>query len=72
MGDKYRIPFINACIAAFSKRMEMPCFLGYRYLRTFKGIDFLIDYYNTLHLQSIDDAVDDLILICKKNGGTLE
>lgn len=40
-------------------------------LDRFKGLEFLLDFYPTLHLQSIDDTVDDLIIMCKKNGGTL-
>ena len=41
------------------------------YLKHFHGIEFLIDFYDTLHLQSIDDTVDDMVLICQKNGGEL-
>ena len=32
---------------------------------------FLDEFYDIEHLQSIDDAVDDLILVCKRNGGEL-
>ena len=28
-------------------------------------------YYEIEHLQSLDDAVDDLIVCCLNNGGTL-
>ena len=34
-------------------------------------MEFLDEFYETEHLQSIDDAVDDLIIICQKNGGQL-
>ena len=43
----------------------------FQYLDRFKGVDFLIEFYPTLHLQSIEDTVDDLIVMCKKNGGAL-
>lgn len=72
MADKYQIPFINACIRAFAKRFSMPVKVVFQYLYHYKGIDFLVDFYPTLHLQSVDDAVDDLIVMCKKNGGFLE
>jgi len=72
MTDKYQIPFINACIRAFARRMDMPVKNVFQYLYRFKGVDFLVDFYSTLHLQSVDDTVDDLIVICKKNGGALE
>ena len=55
MGSRYNLPIKNA----------------YQYLKQFQGIHFLIEFYNTLHLQSIEDTVDDLVVICQKNGGTL-
>ena len=35
-------------------------------------IDFLIEFYEVEHLQSLDDAVDDLIVCCQNNGGYLK
>ena len=71
MVDKYEILVINACIRSLAKRFDMPVANAYRYLKRCQGIDFIIEFYNTLHLQSIDDTVDDLVQICKKNGGML-
>ncbi len=71
MADKYQIPFINACIRALAKRVGLPVKSAFQYLDRFKGMEFLVDFYPTLHLQSLDDTVDDLIVMCKKNGGTL-
>lgn len=72
MNDKYKIPYINACIRAFAKRFRLTTQNAFRYLYRFKGIHFLDEYYDTEHLQSIDDAVDDLIALCRKNGGLLQ
>ena len=44
---------------------------AYQYLRQYRGIDFLIEFYETEHLLSIEDAVDDLIICCQNNGGHL-
>lgn len=44
---------------------------AFQYLDRFKGMDFLVKYYPTLHLQSLEDTVDDLIVVCKKHGGVL-
>lgn len=71
MEDKYQIPFINACIRAFARRMELPVKVVFQYLYRFEGVSFLVDFYPTLHLQSVEDTVDDLIVTCKKNGGML-
>lgn len=68
---KYQIPYTNACIRAFGRRFAMPVKEAFLYLEKYKGIDFLIEFYEIEHLQSIEDAVDDLVLYCKKNGGHL-
>lgn len=69
---KYKIPYMNACIRAFAKRFNLPVRSAFIYLYNFKGIHLLNEFYETEHLQSIDDAVDDLIIWCQKNGGQLE
>jgi hypothetical protein len=71
MNDKYQIPYINACIRAFAKHYSLPLRNAYQYLKHFKGIDFLVQFYEVEHLSSIRDAVEDLTLVCKKNGGAL-
>ena len=69
--DKYEIPFLNACIRAFGQRFSLPREEPYAYLMKYEGMAFLIEFYDVEHLQSIDDTVDDLVLICQKNGGQL-
>ena len=71
MDNKYKIPYINACIRAFAKRFRLSVQSAFEYLYNFKGIHFLVEFYEIEHLQSIDDAVDDLIVCCQNNGGTL-
>lgn len=69
--NKYEIPFINACIMAFSKRFALTRRAAYDYLQRHRGLAFLIDFYDVEHLQSLEDTVDDLVVMCNKNGGTL-
>ena len=69
--DKYEIPFLNACIRAFGQRFSLRREEAYAYLKKYEGMAFLIEFYDVEHLQSIDDTVDDLVLICQKNGGQL-
>jgi len=71
MADKYKIPFINACIRAFARRIKMPVKNSFLYLDRYKGFDYLLEFYPSLHLQSVDDIVDELHKICRKNGGCL-
>ena len=69
--SKYEIPFFTSCIHAFANRFALTRQAAYRYLREHKGLAFLIEFYDVDHLQSMDDTIDDLLLICQKNGGTL-
>ena len=69
--SKYQIPFITACIQAFSLRFSMTRQAAFRYLHEYKGLAFLIEFYDVEHLQSMDETIDDVLIICQKNGGTL-
>lgn len=69
--SKYQIPYTNACVRAFGSRFAMTAKEAFMYLFQYKGIQFLVDYYDVEHLLSIDDAVDDLVVCCKNNGGYL-
>ena len=53
MGNKYQIPYINACIRAFAKRFQLSVKTAFEYLYNFKGIDFLVEFYEIEHLQSL-------------------
>lgn len=44
---------------------------AFRYLHEHKGLAFLIEFFDVEHLQSMDETIDDLLIICQKNGGTL-
>lgn len=69
--SKYEIPYLTACIHAFGQRFGMTRQMAFRYLREYKGLSFLIEFYDVEHLQSMDDTIDDLLVICQNNGGTL-
>lgn len=71
MADQYKIPYFNAVVRAFGERFKLTVQQAFRYLYNFKGIHFLERNYDVEHTLSIEDAIEDLILICKKNGGEL-
>ena len=71
MDDQYKIPYLNAVIRTFGNRFNLTVQQSFRYLYNFKGIRFLLEYYDVEHTLSIDDTVDDLIKVCQKNGGEL-
>ncbi len=69
--SKFEIPFLTACIQAFGQRFAMTRQAAFRYLKEYKGLAFLIEFYDVEHLQSMEETIDDLLIICQKNGGML-
>ena len=67
-----RIQYYVLCVSAFAMRKNIPNKDAFNYLYMYKGIDFLIDCYDAEHTLSLNDAVEDLTLVCKNNGGTIE
>ena len=60
------------CISAFSNKKGMERREAFKYLYEHQGIAFLSDCFEAEHTLSLDDAVDDLTLVCKNNGGTIK
>lgn len=68
---KNKVTYVIYCINAFAARYNLAAKQAYAYLKRFKGLDFLHDCYEAEHQLSINDAVEDLTIICKRNGGAL-
>lgn len=69
--SKYEIPFLTACVQAFGRRFAMTRQSAFRYLYEHKGLAFLIEFYDVEHLQSMEETIDDLLIVCQQNGGKL-
>lgn len=69
--EKSKIEYIVVCISEFANRFNLSLQQAYAYLKRYKGIDYLDEFYDVEHLFSIEDAVDDVTNMCKRNGGTL-
>ena len=69
--SKYEIPFLTSAIQAFANRFSMTRQTAFRYLQQYKALAFLMEFYDVEHLQSMDDTIDDMLIVCRKNGGTL-
>ena len=66
-----RITYMVYCINAFAERYRLTAKQAFAYLNRFKGMDFLDECYEAEHQLSLEDAVNDLSIICKRNGGGL-
>jgi len=69
--SKYEIPFLTSAIQAFANKFAMTRQAAFRYLQQYKALAFLVEFYDVEHLQSMDDTIDDMLIICRQNGGTL-
>ena len=70
--SRARIQYYVLCVGAFAREKNITHTEAYNYLCTYKGIDFLIECYDAEHTLSLDDAVDDLTIVCKNHGGSIE
>ena len=63
------INYTVICINDFAERFSLTTKMSYQFLSEFGGIDFLMQHYEVEHTLSLDEAIDDLELVCRKNGG---
>ena len=66
------IDYLVICVSEFAKKFQLETKEAYRFLAAHGGIAFLIEHYEIEHTLSLDDAIDDLELICYNNGGFLQ
>ena len=60
-----------ACIHEFARRKEISQRDAFLFLQQYRGISFLNEFYDVEHTLSMNDAMDDLESVCRKNGGVL-
>lgn len=67
-----KVAYIIYCINKFADRYQLTSRQAFAYLQRYKGLIFLDECYEAEHQLSFADAVNDLTVICKRNGGGLE
>ncbi len=65
------IEYIVTAISEFAKRNLLSAKEATNYLLQYRGIDFLEQCYAAEHTLSVNDWVDDITAICKRNGGRI-
>lgn len=68
---KKKIDYFVVCVNEFAKKKAISSRDAFLYLDQYAGIAFLEENYEVEHLLSIDDAVEDLELVCRNHGGSL-
>lgn len=66
------IHYIVMSLGMFARQYKLTRREACNYLARFKGLQFSIDNYETEHQLSLQECVDDMYAICKKNGGVVE
>ena len=66
---KKKINYTVVCVNEFANRFHITSKEAFIYLYNYKGIEFIKENYDIKHTLGLDDAVDDLTMICRNNGG---
>lgn len=69
--QKQMTDYFVICVNEFAKHFGIKPKDSFFYLDKHKGLDFLEEYYDVQHTLSFDETVENLALICRKNGGDL-
>ena len=60
--ERKKINYTVACVSEFAKKYGLNLTESFQFLFQYKAIEFTL---------SLDDALEDMMTICQKNGGTL-
>lgn len=69
--QKRKIGFTIACVNEFARKYQISSKGAFQYLFKFKGIAFIKENYDVEHTLDFETILEDLGILCKKNGGTL-
>jgi len=63
------IHYIVMSLGMFARRFNLTRKEACNYLSMYKGLEFTINNYEAEHQLSLQDCVDDMAAVCKRNGG---
>ena len=63
--------FLMSATYNFSLQKSIPLNRAFQYLQTFKGLEFLQQYYDIEQTLGNDEIMNDLTRVCANNGGLL-
>lgn len=65
------IHYIVMCVGLFARKYNLTKREACNYLSRFKGLEFSINNYEVEHQLSLENCVEDMAAICKRNGGAI-
>ena len=69
--QKRKIGLTVACVNELANKHNLSAKEAFQYLFQFKGIAFIKENYDVEHTLDFETILEDLEILCKKNGGTL-
>ena len=69
--QKKMINYTVACVSEFAHKYNLSAREAFQYLFQFKGIEFIKENYEAEHTLSFDTVLEDLGVLCRRNGGRL-
>ena len=69
--QKRKIGFTVACVNEFANKHNLSVKEAFQYLFQFKGIAVIKENYDVEHTLDFETILEDLEILCKRNGGTL-
>ncbi len=69
--QKKKIGFTVACVNEFARKHNLTEKEAFRYLFQFKGIAFIKENYDVEHTLDFGTILEDLGMLCRRNGGML-
>lgn len=69
--ERKQINYTVACVSEFARKHGLNAKEAFRFLFQYRAIEFLKENYDIEHTLSLDDALDDMLMICERNGGVL-
>ena len=70
-SETNKLKYIIALVAEFAAKFSIGEKQAYNYLKRFKGLDYLSEFYDVLHTLSFEETVCALSIVCNRNGGKL-
>ena len=67
--NENKVTYYIYCINHFAKKFKLSSKESFNYLLKYGGLSFLDEFYDVEHLLSFNDAIEDMIVVCKDNGG---
>lgn len=72
MSEKRKqINYAVICVSEFAHKHNLTLKEAFQFLFEHKAIEFLKENYDVEHTLSLEDALNDMLMICNKNGGVL-